>query len=165
MFRPHFELVQRVTTALKTSPGLGPQQALAVLRAHAEDLRATYAVRSLALFGSVARGETERCSDVDLLVEFAKPIGLLHLSRTARHIEAILGVPVDLVVKRAVLPELREAILKDAVDVFSAKHMRNQIVHGYDRIDPEIVWTVVQEALPPIVPYLERILSEVSDYT
>ena len=99
-------------------PRLGTEQALAVLRAHADDLRAAYAVRSLALFGSVARGETGRGSDIDLLIDFERPIGLLHFARTARHLEAILGVPVDLVLKRAVLPELHEAILKDAVDVF-----------------------------------------------
>jgi uncharacterized protein with HEPN domain len=38
--------------------------------------------------------------------------------------------------------------------------MRNQIVHGYDRIDPEIVWNVVQVELPPLVPLLERIIDE-----
>ena len=38
--------------------------------------------------------------------------------------------------------------------------MRNHIVHGYDVIDWEIVWTVVYEDLPPLVPILERILNE-----
>jgi uncharacterized protein with HEPN domain len=36
--------------------------------------------------------------------------------------------------------------------------MRNQIVHGYDSIDFEIVWNVVQQELPPLVPLLERVL-------
>jgi uncharacterized protein with HEPN domain len=38
--------------------------------------------------------------------------------------------------------------------------MRNHIVHGYDVIDWEIVWVVVHEDLPPLVPILERILTE-----
>jgi uncharacterized protein with HEPN domain len=38
--------------------------------------------------------------------------------------------------------------------------MRNHIVHGYDQIDLEIVWQVLQEELPPLVPILERILQE-----
>ncbi len=38
--------------------------------------------------------------------------------------------------------------------------MRNHIVHGYDQIDLEIVWKVVRDHLPPLVPHLERILKE-----
>jgi uncharacterized protein with HEPN domain len=38
--------------------------------------------------------------------------------------------------------------------------MRTQIVHGYDRIDYEIVWNVVQHELPPLVSLLERVLDE-----
>ena len=38
--------------------------------------------------------------------------------------------------------------------------MRNQIVHGYDSIDFEIVWEVVQRELPPLVPLLEDICRE-----
>lgn len=41
--------------------------------------------------------------------------------------------------------------------------MRNHIVHGYDQIDPEIVWLVVQEELPALVPELEQILNEAKD--
>jgi uncharacterized protein with HEPN domain len=41
--------------------------------------------------------------------------------------------------------------------------MRNHIVHGYDVIDEEIVWTVVYEDLPPLVPILEQILNEAPD--
>ncbi len=38
--------------------------------------------------------------------------------------------------------------------------MRNQIVHGYDSIDFEIVWEVVHRELPPLVPILEEICRE-----
>jgi uncharacterized protein with HEPN domain len=40
--------------------------------------------------------------------------------------------------------------------------MRHHIVHGYDRIDLEIVWRVVQDELPPLVPALERVLAAAS---
>ena len=40
--------------------------------------------------------------------------------------------------------------------------MRNHIVHGYDRIDLGIVWTVVNDELPPLVPHLERMLQELT---
>src|SRR5690349_11604594 len=35
--------------------------------------------------------------------------------------------------------------------------MRNHIVHAYDTIDLEIVWIVVRDELPPLVPILQRI--------
>jgi uncharacterized protein with HEPN domain len=38
--------------------------------------------------------------------------------------------------------------------------IRNHIVHGYDQIDSEIVWKVVQDELPSLVPVFERILRE-----
>ena len=41
--------------------------------------------------------------------------------------------------------------------------MRNQIVHGYDRIDPEIVWQVVQDELLPLVAELQRIEREAEE--
>lgn len=95
-----------------------PRTILDRLRADERTLKADFAVRSLAVFGSAARGEARPASDIDLLVEFDRPIGLLHFSRTARHLTALLGVPVDLVLRRAVLPELRDDILHDAVDAF-----------------------------------------------
>ena len=52
------------------------------LRRHRQDLAARFFVKSLALFGSVARDEAGAGSDVDLLVEFDRPVGLLHLIGT-----------------------------------------------------------------------------------
>ncbi len=89
------------------------------LSRHEDELRSRFGVKSLALFGSVARDETARCSDVDLLVEFDRPVGLLHVIGTQQHLEKLLGVShVDLVLRRAVLPELQEDILAEAVDAF-----------------------------------------------
>jgi predicted nucleotidyltransferase len=48
-------------------------------------------VRSLDLFGSVARGEAGADSDVDLLVEFDKPVGLFHFFRVQLRISAKLN--------------------------------------------------------------------------
>ena len=41
--------------------------------------------------------------------------------------------------------------------------MRNHIVHGYDVIDWEIVWTVVHDDLPPLVPIFQKILQEAQE--
>ncbi len=72
-------------------------------------------VRSLDVFGSVARGEAGPSSDVDLLVEFDKPIGLFHFFRVQRRLEEILGCRVDLVMRGAVKPQLRARIFAEAV--------------------------------------------------
>jgi predicted nucleotidyltransferase len=75
-------------------------------------------VRSLEIFGSVARGEAAAASDVDLLVEFDRAIGLFHFFRVQRRLEQILGCPVDLVMRDAVKPQLRDRIFRDAVRAF-----------------------------------------------
>lgn len=99
--------------------GLRRSDAIRILGDHCEELRDQFAIKSLALFGSVARDEAALSSDVDLLVEFSRPVGLLHLVGASQHIEKLLQTKrVDLVLRRAVLPELREAILAEAVDVF-----------------------------------------------
>ena len=76
---------------------------------------ATLGVRSLDLFGSVARGEAGPTSDVDLLVDFDRPIGLFHFFRVQRRLEGILGCKVDLVMRDAVKRQLRDRIFAEAV--------------------------------------------------
>ena len=53
-------------------------------------------VRRAAIFGSYARGEAKPGSDIDLLVEFPKPVGLLTLVRIQRELSEMLGAKVDL---------------------------------------------------------------------
>jgi predicted nucleotidyltransferase len=50
-------------------------QVLKILTEHRLELRDKFGVKSLALFGSVARDEASQTSDVDLLVEFEQPVG------------------------------------------------------------------------------------------
>lgn len=91
--------------------------ALRILKAHLAELRAM-GVASLALFGSVARNEARSDSDVDLLVEFDRPVGLFHFFRVQHMLEGILGVQrVDLVERGQEHPALRERILGEAVNV------------------------------------------------
>ncbi len=76
---------------------------------------ASLGVRSLDLFGSVARGELSPDSDVDLLVDFDKPVGLFHFFRVQRRLEEILGSKVDLVMRDAVKRQLRDRIFAEAI--------------------------------------------------
>ena len=87
---------------------------LAVLREHQPELD-TLGVSSLALFGSVARGEAGPESDIDILVEFARPVGLFEFVRLQMRLEALLGRQVDLVTLDAVRQTMRDRILGEAV--------------------------------------------------
>lgn len=90
-------------------------EALAILRAHTEELRSTFAVRTLSLFGSVARDEAGPGSDVDLLVEFDRAVGLFHFIRLKDRLAEILGCDVDLATPDALKRQLRDRILAEAV--------------------------------------------------
>ena len=74
-----------------------------------------FGVSAVSLFGSVARGESTEESDIDLLVEFSQPIGLLQFVELKRLLEDLLGRPVDLVTPKALKPQLRDRILKEAI--------------------------------------------------
>ncbi|MEI9477088.1 MAG: nucleotidyltransferase family protein [Deltaproteobacteria bacterium] len=89
--------------------------ALKILSEHRKELRVRYAVRSIALFGSVSRNEASETSDVDVLVEFDKPIGLFAFAHARRYLSELLGCEVDLVTPMALRPEMRERILNDAI--------------------------------------------------
>ncbi len=88
---------------------------LRVLQAHRTELRAL-GVESLALFGSYARDTAQADSDVDLLVEFNRPVGLFAFVQLQLQLEALLDRRVDLVTPDAVRPTMREQILQEAID-------------------------------------------------
>jgi uncharacterized protein len=88
---------------------------LAILAQHRDELR-ELGVSSLALFGSVARDEARPDSDVDVLVDFDRPVGLLHLARVRRRLSQLLGANVDLLTPDGVHPALRDHIFAEAFD-------------------------------------------------
>ena len=81
------------------------------------DLKNRYGVESLGVFGSYARGESKRSSDLDLLVEFSQAPTMFEFVRLERHLAAILGVKVDLVMKTALKPEIGKRIMAEVVKV------------------------------------------------
>ena len=88
------------------------------LQAERDYLRERYGVASLALFGSMARDEAGPHSDVDVLVEFGRPITLFDLVAVQQYLERCLGVRrVDLVPRDSVYPAFRDDILGEALHV------------------------------------------------
>lgn len=90
------------------------QEVLKCLSEHQHELR-EFGVASLYLFGSVARNEQNNQSDVDLLVEFNQPVGLLFFLRVRRFLSEVLNTPVDLVTLDALKPQSKKRILKEAI--------------------------------------------------
>jgi hypothetical protein len=88
-------------------------QVLAKLREHRDDIR-RFGVRSLGLFGSVARGEDNAGSDLDFLVEFDSASFDAYMDLKA-YLEDLFACPVDLVLAGALKPRLREPILSETI--------------------------------------------------
>ena len=87
------------------------------LQPHRQELAERFGVKSLALFGSLARDEAEEGSDVDLLVEFDRPVGLFGLFELQDHLEDLLGCSVDLGTPESLKPRIRSSVLAECVRV------------------------------------------------
>ena len=92
---------------------MGRDEVLQRLAAKREDL-ARLGVRSLALFGSLAREEASPASDIDLLVEFEGAATLDRFLALESYLQEVLGCSVDLLTQRSLKPAFRSAIEKDA---------------------------------------------------
>ncbi|OGU75467.1 MAG: nucleotidyltransferase [Ignavibacteria bacterium RBG_16_34_14] len=86
------------------------------LELHKQRIKDKYHIKSIGIFGSVARGDATLNSDVDILVEFEKPIGLDFVS-LGDELEEILSVKVDLVTPNAIKPKMFKYIKQDVVYV------------------------------------------------
>ena len=78
-----------------------------------------YGVKKLGVFGSFIRGEEREGSDVDILVEFEKPlrIDLIGFIELENYLSDILDINVDLVMKEDLKPRIGERILAEVVPV------------------------------------------------
>lgn len=78
-------------------------------------------VAMLGVFGSMARGETNEQSDIDLLVEFSKRKSFLALVSLERKMSSALGRKVDLLTEAAISPYLRDCIKRDLKVIYEAR--------------------------------------------
>ncbi len=76
-----------------------------------------HAVSHAGVFGSAARNELRRDSDVDILVRFGKKIGLIEFIALKLKLEKALGRKVDLVEYESIKPALRKKILAEEVSL------------------------------------------------
>jgi predicted nucleotidyltransferase len=76
---------------------------------------AKYGARNVRVFGSVARGEADEQSDIDLLVEFEPNRSLLDYAGLCVELQELLGVKVDVVSDRGLKPRIRQRVLQEAI--------------------------------------------------
>jgi uncharacterized protein len=92
-------------------------EVLALVKSHQSQLQ-FMGVKSLNLFGSVARDQATPQSDVDILVELEEPIGFFEFFRIRQYLEDLLQRPIDLGTIDDLKEHMRQPILEDLMHVF-----------------------------------------------
>jgi predicted nucleotidyltransferase len=91
------------------------QAILELLSAEAPALRRKYDVKSLAVFGSLARGDDREGSDVDILVTFEGRATFNNFMGLKLDLEELFGRRVDLLTPKCLVPEMQAEIEKEAI--------------------------------------------------
>lgn len=87
-----------------------------VLSSQKQVLLDKFKVKEIGVFGSYVRGEQEELSDIDILVDFAEPVGWEFID-LLEYLEDVLGRKVDLVTPDALRPQFKERILREVAYV------------------------------------------------
>jgi hypothetical protein len=87
------------------------------LKKQKDFLRDTYQVDDLGVFGSVARGDNNEVSDIDVLVKFVKPVGMFKFIELEEYLSNLLGKKVDLATIRALKPAIKNEVLQEVIYV------------------------------------------------
>lgn len=95
--------------------GLDMREVLRAKRAEILRIAARHGARNVRVFGSVARGEADAESDLDVLVDMEPGRSLLDLAGVLVDLEALLGCKVDVVTERGLRERIRERVLQEAV--------------------------------------------------
>jgi uncharacterized protein len=93
------------------------QDILASLKKLKREVAKEYSVKTMGVFGSVARDEQTGQSDIDLLVEFSKPVGFVTFMRLENFLSERLGKQVDLVTPDSLKPVIRQDVLSEVIYV------------------------------------------------
>jgi uncharacterized protein len=112
-------MVGKLYTYTETPGGaaMNRQAILERLNAEAPDLRRKYRVESLAVFGSMARGDDREGSDVDILVRFEGKATFDNFMGLKLDLEDVLGRRVDLLTPKCLRPDMEAEIEKEAIRV------------------------------------------------
>jgi uncharacterized protein len=103
----------------RAATGIDREEIIATLRAHQAELRRR-GVRHTALFGSVARGESKRTSDIDILVELdpEAPVGLFEYVGITQYLADLFPVRIDIANRSRLKPLVRPSVERTALYAF-----------------------------------------------
>ena len=90
---------------------------LNLVQSHQQDLQ-KLGVKSLNLFGSVARDQANHQSDVDILVELDESVGFFEFFQIKHYLEDLFQCPVDLGTIDSLKEHLRKTILEEVIHAF-----------------------------------------------
>lgn len=90
---------------------------LDIIKPQIAEILLRHGVKRAAFFGSVARGEAKDNSDIDILVDLTTGKSLLDLVEIKLEIEDLLGVRVDVLTYKSLLPAIKEAVLKEQLPI------------------------------------------------
>ncbi len=93
------------------------EKVIRIIKRHKRELQEKYRIRQIGVFGSVVQGEANEDSDVDILVEFQRPIGLFKFLELEEYLGKLLRREVDLVSRKALKPHIGKNILHELVTV------------------------------------------------
>ena len=93
------------------------QAILTRLSGSIEEIRQRFSVKTLAIFGSVAREEAGNKSDVDVLVVFEQKANFDLFMDLKFYLEELLGIEVDLVTDKALRPQIRQSVEREIIHV------------------------------------------------
>jgi len=84
-----------------------------VLQKNMDILKSQYGVKTIGVFGSFSRGDERGGSDIDMLVEFSKPVGFFKFIELEEFLGKLTGKKVDLVTKKALKPAIKNEIMQE----------------------------------------------------
>ncbi len=88
-----------------------------ILHENIAEIKVKFQVKSISIFGSYTRDQQKPESDLDLLVEFSGPVGLLHIIKVENYLTDLLEISVDLVQRKYLRDELRSTILQELISL------------------------------------------------
>lgn len=85
------------------------------INSNRETLETRFKVKTIGVFGSYVRGEQQKRSDIDILVEFSAPVTLIQFIELENYLASKFGIKVDLVTNKALKPYIGRRILQEVV--------------------------------------------------
>ena len=95
-----------------------------IIRANRRELETEYGLKGVGVFGSYVTGEQIEHSDIDLLVEVARPMGFVGFLRLESRLSQLLGVRAELVTRKALKPYIGKRILQEVQYVYGQREPR-----------------------------------------